>query len=44
MAKFFEINHSEQQGKKMVGPTWFVIVAYFGSTNPYKNGDETQQM
>jgi hypothetical protein len=33
MANFFEINHSRQQGKQMVGPIGFVIIAYFGSTN-----------
>jgi Mn2+/Fe2+ NRAMP family transporter len=44
MVKFFEINQNWQQRKKMVGPTWFVIIAYFGSTNLYKNDDETKQM
>jgi hypothetical protein len=42
MVKFFEIKHSWQQRKKMVGPIEFIIIAYFGSTSPYKNGDETQ--
>jgi hypothetical protein len=41
MAKLYDqSNHIQQQRKERIGLTWFVIIAYFGSTNLYKSGDE----
>jgi hypothetical protein len=40
MAKGFETNHIQQSRKKKVEPFGLTITAFFGSTNPYKHGDE----
>jgi hypothetical protein len=41
--KHFEIDQSQQLGKKMVASSRFAITKKIGSTNPYKHRDETQQ-
>ncbi len=41
--KHFEIDQSQQLGKKKVASSKFVITKKFGSTNPYKYGDDAQQ-
>jgi hypothetical protein len=40
VAKLFEIDHSQQHGKKRVGAIRIIIISFFGSTNPYKNADD----
>ncbi len=37
------INHSRQLKKKKATPSRFTIIRLFGSTHPYKHGDEAQQ-
>jgi hypothetical protein len=43
LAKFSEIDHKRQHGKKRIGVIGSIIIFFFGSTNWYKNADETQQ-
>jgi len=43
MVKLFEIDHNWQHGKKRVETIAFAIISFFGSTNLYKNANETQQ-
>jgi hypothetical protein len=43
LAKFFEIDHKRQHGKKRVWAIGSTIISFFGSTNLYKNVNETQQ-
>jgi hypothetical protein len=43
MVKLSKIDYSQQHGKKKVGAIGFTITSFLGSTNLYKNVDETQQ-
>jgi len=43
-AIFVNVKHTRQRGKKRTRPSSFAITTYFGSTNPYKNNDETHHM
>jgi hypothetical protein len=43
MVKLSKTHYTQQPGKKKVGPISFIIIVFFESTNPYKNGDEAQQ-
>ncbi len=38
------VEHTWQRGKKRTRPSRYAITTYFGSTNPYKNNDETHHM
>jgi hypothetical protein len=43
VVKLSKIYHNQQHGNKKVGATDFTIISFLGSTNLYKNVDETQQ-
>jgi hypothetical protein len=38
------VKYTWQRGKKRARPSSSAITTYFGSTNPYKNNDETHHM
>jgi hypothetical protein len=42
-AKLFKIDHNWQHGKKKVTAIGSTIISFFGSINPYKNINETQE-
>jgi hypothetical protein len=39
--KQFDTDHNRQPGKKRAAPFGFVVTRFFGSTNLYKDHDET---
>jgi hypothetical protein len=43
MVVHVDSNHSQWLRKKWARPFGSVIIAFFGSTNPYKHGNEPQQ-
>jgi hypothetical protein len=43
MAKHVDSYFNQQVGMKKVGSPWSTITTFFGSTNPYKYGDESKQ-
>lgn len=43
MVKHVDSYLNQQLGMKKVGSSWSTITTFFGSANPYKHGDESEQ-